>query len=385
VVSDARDHRLWSCFCAIAFYFGRGGRRSALLLFGKSFKYNGWRPIKTRGESISLIICAKCGAANKPEITECRMCSNPLDQPDATRADTGNSDSLNTTVVFKNLKTQHGTASLMECLICPDCQTINHLGWLFCPQCGKQVDSSFLQTMERVDQAPTMVGSVPASLQSPLKTVVAQSEFKDAPAPTERPEVGKPVPSAQPKSQPSPPAYVQPQSQQPAIRDVSRQQPPEQTKAWPNNSNGSPYRESPAPPADQRIPVYCSDCGADNDPDYSFCLNCGATLPVTKTIVMASISHPTRPRLRLLVKGEDSGPTYEIKNEASIGRTEGTITFPHDGLMSSHHARILKNGSDYILVDEASSNGTFIRIERETKLEPGDVILVGGQLLRFEA
>jgi hypothetical protein len=328
------------------------------------------------------------------------MCSNPLDQPDATRADTGNSDSLNTTVVFKNLKTQQGTASLMECLICPDCQTVNHLGWLFCPQCGKQVDSSFLQTMERVDSAPTMVGNVPASLQNPLKTVVA-SQFMEAPAPTETVEVNKPSPetaapvAAQPKSQPSAPAPVQPQSQpsvpppvlpqshQPAIRDVPKQQPPERPKAWPNNSNGSPYPESPA--AQQRIPVYCSDCGADNDPDYSFCLNCGATLPVTKTIVMASIAHPTRPRLRLLVKGEDSGPTYEIKNEASIGRTEGSITFPHDGLMSSHHARILKNGSDYILVDEASSNGTFIRIERETKLEPGDVILVGGQLLRFEA
>ena len=324
-------------------------------------------------------------------MTECRMCSNPLDQPDATRVDTGNSDSLNTTVVFKNLKTQHGTASLMECLICPDCQTVNHLGWLFCPQCGKQVDSSFLQSMERVDQAPTMVGNVPASLQNPLKTVVAQSQFMEAPAPAENAEVNKPTTeaaaplAAQPKSQPSPPASIQPQPQQPAIRDVVRQQPAELPQVSPNNSNGSPYGESRAAPASQRIPVYCSDCGADNDPDYSFCLNCGASLPVTKTIVMASIAHPTRPRLRLLVKGDDSGPTYEIKNEASIGRTEGSITFPHDGLMSSRHARILKNGADYVLVDEASSNGTFIRIERETKLEPGDVILVGGQLLRFEA
>jgi pSer/pThr/pTyr-binding forkhead associated (FHA) protein len=100
---------------------------------------------------------------------------------------------------------------------------------------------------------------------------------------------------------------------------------------------------------------------------------------------MASIAHPNQPLLRLLVQGGGAGPTYEIRNESRIGRTEGTITFPHDQLMSSNHARVFRSGAEYFLIDEASSNGTFIKVKKETKLEPGDVILVGGQLFRFEA
>jgi pSer/pThr/pTyr-binding forkhead associated (FHA) protein len=100
---------------------------------------------------------------------------------------------------------------------------------------------------------------------------------------------------------------------------------------------------------------------------------------------MASIASPARARLRLLEQGGESGCTYPIRNEVSIGRTEGSITFPRDSFMSSSHARIVKRGADFLLIDEESSNGTFMKVKKETKLEPGDVILVGQQLFRFEA
>ena len=130
--------------------------------------------------------------------------------------------------------------------------------------------------------------------------------------------------------------------------------------------------------------VACTECGGENSTDYFFCLSCGASLPVSKTVVMASAPNRSKPRLRLLVEGGASGPTYDIKNEARIGRTEGSITFPHDAFMSSSHARVVKREADFVLIDEASSNGTFIKVKNEIKLEPGDVILVGGQLFRFE-
>lgn len=326
-----------------------------------------------------MIICSKCGAANGLGTAECRMCSNPLVQSDAAGLESLGGDSLHTTVVFKNLKTQQGTASLMECVICPECQTINHLGWLFCPQCGKQVDASFLQTMERVDQAPTMVANI-SPPQNPLQTVVAQRQSTEAQRPAET------VADAPSFPQQSAQVSPQPEPQQPAIPDLPSQQPTEQPSVSANSSNGTADGEpNPPAPAIQHTTVACAECGSDNNSDYSYCLNCGASLPVTKTIVMASIAHPGKPRLRLLVQGGVSGPTYEIKNEASIGRTEGSITFPHDSLMSSNHARVLKNGADFMLIDEASSNGTFIKVKNETKLEPGDVILVGAQLFRFEA
>jgi hypothetical protein len=316
------------------------------------------------------------------------MCSNPLDQPDDADFESLGGDS-NTTVVFKNLRTQQGTASLMECLICPECQTINHLGWLFCPQCGKQVDASFLQTLERVDQAPTMVANL-APLQNPLQTVVAHEWSPDAQRPTETPADApsfmQPSTQKAPDTKPEHPVERPSRPQLDATSDPASKRPTEQPSVSTNSSNGTPDREaSPPQPVFQPSGVACAECGADNDSDYSYCLNCGASLPVLKTIVMASIAHPVKPLLRLLVQGGGLGPTYEIRNDARIGRTEGSITFPHDSLMSTNHARVYKNGADFILIDEASSNGTFIRVKKETKLEPGDVILVGGQLFRFEA
>lgn len=317
------------------------------------------------------------------------MCSNTLDQTDDTDLESLGGDSLNTTVVFKNLKTQQGTASLMECLICPDCQMINHLGWLFCPQCGKQVDASFLQTMERVDQAPTLVASL-SPFPNPLQTVVAHDLPGEIQEQTEPPAGARSFvePSAQkaPETQPEHPVEQSSRIQPSVVPDPPWQQHAEAPSVSPKSSNGALGQEpSPRQPANQTSGVVCVECGADNDSDYSFCLNCGSSLPVLKTIVMASIAHPVKPLLRLLVQGGGVGPTYEIKNEARIGRTEGSITFPHDNLMSSNHARVYRSGADFMLIDESSSNGTFIRVKKETKLEPGDVILVGGQLFRFEA
>lgn len=315
------------------------------------------------------------------------MCSNALEQSDDARHNSVGSDNLNTTVVFKNLKTQQGTASLMECLICPDCQMINHLGWLFCPQCGKQVDASFLQTMERVDQAPTLVANI-APLHNPLQTVVAQEwaiqETEKSPSNDFLAE--QPTAQKAPETKPEHPVERWSQIQTPASPDPTSKRPTEPPSVSVKSSNGAPDREpGPRQPAVQTSAMVCTECGADNDSDYSFCLNCGASLPVLKTIVMASIAHPVKPLLRLLVQGGGPGPTYDIRNDATIGRTEGTITFPHDNLMSTNHARVYKSGPDFILIDESSSNGTFIRVKKETKLEPGDVILVGGQLFRFEA
>jgi pSer/pThr/pTyr-binding forkhead associated (FHA) protein len=85
------------------------------------------------------------------------------------------------------------------------------------------------------------------------------------------------------------------------------------------------------------------------------------------------------------MEGGEEGAVYEIENEAVIGRTTGDITFPHDGFMSGRHARIAYRGGKFVLSDEDSRNGTFVKIKGEVELEPGDTILVGKQVFRFEA
>jgi pSer/pThr/pTyr-binding forkhead associated (FHA) protein len=114
------------------------------------------------------------------------------------------------------------------------------------------------------------------------------------------------------------------------------------------------------------------------------CESCGAVLTVAQTMVMSSPFAQPRGRLHLIMEGGQSGEVYDLSDETIIGRSNGAITFPHDGFMSGRHARIVRRGAIFVLTDEGSRNGTFIRIKDEVELKPGDVILIGKQLFRFE-
>lgn len=159
--------------------------------------------------------------------------------------------------------------------------------------------------------------------------------------------------------------------------------------------------------------VICVKCAHKSAAGSLFCANCGGPLalhpsapppPTAQTpMPTAPTSMPTQPnagqtmvissmpappavqgKLHLVMEGGQAGEVYDLKEETGIGRTTGEITFPHDGYMSGRHSRIVQRGSDFFLLDEGSRNGTFVRIKGEVKLEPGDMILVGKQLFRFE-
>ena len=91
---------------------------------------------------------------------------------------------------------------------------------------------------------------------------------------------------------------------------------------------------------------------------------------------MASVPAPppVKGKLHLIMEGGQAGDSYDLKDETAVGRTIGDITFPHDGFMSGRHARVVRRGSSFVLVDEDSRNGTFIRINGEVELKPGDMI-----------
>jgi hypothetical protein len=95
------------------------------------------------------------------------------------------------------------------------------------------------------------------------------------------------------------------------------------------------------------------------------------------------------PRITILDDG--SSTTGEVvrlrKDSFTFGRTDGDITFPPDGLMSSRHCRIyLKQISErqwaWTLEDLKSRHGVFLRCP-EIFLTPGMEILVGGTKLRI--
>lgn len=85
------------------------------------------------------------------------------------------------------------------------------------------------------------------------------------------------------------------------------------------------------------------------------------------------------------------GPDLETRafvfagDEVTLGREVGDILFRDDGFVSGRHAKLAKVQGRVMLKDLGSSNGTYVRIRGERRVEDGDLILMGQQLFRLEA
>jgi len=102
-----------------------------------------------------------------------------------------------------------------------------------------------------------------------------------------------------------------------------------------------------------------------------------------------SLPHASlQPSGRLVVIGSDGseGPIFPLVGEQmDIGRVEGDVVLPEDKYMSPRHARLLLVNRKWILRDLASVNGVYYRIREPHLLIDGDLLLLGGEVLRFEA
>ena len=71
------------------------------------------------------------------------------------------------------------------------------------------------------------------------------------------------------------------------------------------------------------------------------------------------------------------------REETSIGRVDADIKFPDDPFISPVHAQLSVRGSELYLRDLGSRNGTWYFIEEPYRLQDGDLILLGSQVIRF--
>lgn len=69
----------------------------------------------------------------------------------------------------------------------------------------------------------------------------------------------------------------------------------------------------------------------------------------------------------------------------TVGRTEGDLKFPDDSSMHSPHARFFVQNGQPMVEDLSQKGAIFIRLKGIFTLEDNDVIVMGGQLFRFEA
>jgi len=98
----------------------------------------------------------------------------------------------------------------------------------------------------------------------------------------------------------------------------------------------------------------------------------------------------TRLTPRLVVqrsKSLEDGRIFELKGGATIGRSPRSQIVLTDDYVSSTHARIFARKQFLFLEDLGSTNGTFIdgrRLEGERQIKPGQEIVIGDTIFRYE-
>jgi pSer/pThr/pTyr-binding forkhead associated (FHA) protein len=82
-----------------------------------------------------------------------------------------------------------------------------------------------------------------------------------------------------------------------------------------------------------------------------------------------------------------TGRTHDLKvDKTTIGRVEDNAFQIAEPSVSSHHCEVLLRGSDVVVRDLNSTNGTFISGEKisESPLQPGQILRLGQVEMRLE-
>jgi hypothetical protein len=101
---------------------------------------------------------------------------------------------------------------------------------------------------------------------------------------------------------------------------------------------------------------------------------------------------PSGPRAQLVVITSsvlEPGAAYELDaTQLTVGRgANNDLALENDEFASARHARIEPRRDGVYVEDVGSTNGTFvngIRLARERRLTPGDIVRVGETDLRYE-
>jgi serine/threonine-protein kinase len=265
------------------------------------------------------------------------------------------------------------------------------------PSVKPQTEQVIIRAMQqdrdkRFANAAEMEAALNACLAVPIPPLQVAPEVPVAMDATQRtvtpvvpPKARRPV---QPASRPA---------QQPAVQRGAPVQPPPSRPAAAAPAIGT---TSPA--------IFCPHCGRANKPTARFCAACGTVLPPTPQVAPATsrpqVTAPPRQAARPLQQARFRISTprgtweFPLTNlPCRIGRRDPSQShFPEldladydRGHASRRHAVIERRGSQYVLTDVGSVNGTLLNgvrlpAHRPQPLKVGDRIRIGDVEMHFE-
>lgn len=151
--------------------------------------------------------------------------------------------------------------------------------------------------------------------------------------------------------------------------------------------------------------MYCTTCGESLPTDANFCPSCGSPVEQrpgagaeapTGAIDLGTFDGeaeldelpelPPGTGLLVVVRGPNAGSRYLLDRESTtVGRHPDSHVFLDDVTVSRHHARVDREGEQFVLHDLGSLNGTYLGGERVDRrpLRAGDELQVGRYKLLF--
>ena len=270
---------------------------------------------------------------------------------------------------------------------CTQCSASLQPGAAFCDTCGASVTHS----------SPTLIAGRPEPVAAASNDQCPQCSAEVIPGQAFCEDCGSSLESLTPKAEPASVAPVAP----------------------------APAPVAPAPaPAPQVVAApqgkTCQNCGVTNAPNYAFCDNCGTKL--AQTVAPAPVAAPPAPapapaaapapvtppqavvppprpapvvkkvEAKLVLSSNGTEFPFGSKSEILIGR-EDPISgiFPEvdltyhggvEGGVSRRHAKLMKQGEQWMAQDLKSTNHTYINRRRLTPGQPealnhGDQLRVG--------
>lgn len=149
----------------------------------------------------------------------------------------------------------------------------------------------------------------------------------------------------------------------------------------------------------------CSQCGHECQPGDRFCAQCGRALSDavaqdTTSVIPVVAEEPLTPgpeltpeeehavsalpagsSLFLVRRGSDAGSRILVDQpETTVGRHPKSDIFLDDVTVSRHHARLTRQGTELLVSDVGSLNGTYVNrtlIEQPVALRTGDEVQIG--------